>query len=169
MMRQSLRELYGLQGSLWEQYVVFWKRVIVLDFGPSLSAFPTPVSDLIWRALPWTAGLLLVSTTITWVLGNLLGGLAGYVRDSRALRFAGEGTPDDEEMDLGGAFVGQLGFEVRKVPHNRVFECYPARPKHRACLSSDVGSGPCAVEFAHAQLLRPETASILEPGQMVGE
>jgi peptide/nickel transport system permease protein len=89
MMRQSLRELYGLQGSLWEQYVVFWKRVVVLDFGPSLSAFPTPVSDLIWRALPWTAGLLLVATTITWVLGNLLGGLAGYVRDSRALRAAG--------------------------------------------------------------------------------
>ena len=89
MMRQSLRELYGLQGSLWEQYVAFWKRVVVLDFGPSLSAFPTPVADLIWRALPWTAGLLLVSTTITWILGNLLGGLAGYVRDSRALRFAG--------------------------------------------------------------------------------
>ena len=27
MMRQSLRELYGLQGSLWEQYAAFWKRV----------------------------------------------------------------------------------------------------------------------------------------------
>ncbi len=89
MMRQSLRELYGLQGGIWEQYLVFWKRVAVLDFGPSLSAFPTPVSDLIWRALPWTAGLLLVSTTITWVLGNLLGGLAGYLRDNRTLRLTG--------------------------------------------------------------------------------
>ena len=89
MMRQSLRELYGLQGGIGEQYLAFWKRVAVLDFGPSLSAFPTPVSDLIWRALPWTAGLLFVSTTITWVVGNLLGGLAGYLRDSRALRFAG--------------------------------------------------------------------------------
>ena len=28
------------------------------DFGPSLSAFPTPVSTLIGRALPWTIGLL---------------------------------------------------------------------------------------------------------------
>ncbi len=89
LMRQSLRELYGLQGGIWEQYLVFWKRVAVLDFGPSLSAFPTPVSDLIWRALPWTAGLLFVSTTITWVLGNLLGGLAGYLRDSRTLRLTG--------------------------------------------------------------------------------
>jgi len=89
MMRQSLRELYGLQGSMLDQYLAFWKRVAVLDFGPSLSAFPTPVSDLIGRALPWTVGLLFVSTTITWVLGNLLGGLAGYLRDNRALRFAG--------------------------------------------------------------------------------
>ncbi len=89
MMRQSLRELYGLEGGLWQQYTGFWRRVLVLDFGPSLSAFPTPVSTLIWRALPWTAGLLLVSTLLTWVLGNLLGGLAGYLRSNRLLRWAG--------------------------------------------------------------------------------
>jgi peptide/nickel transport system permease protein len=89
MMRQSLRELYGLQGGPLDQYLAFWKRVAVGDFGPSLSAFPTPVSVLIWRALPWTIGLLVVSTLITWVAGNLLGGLAGYYRDSRLLRFAG--------------------------------------------------------------------------------
>jgi peptide/nickel transport system permease protein len=89
MMRQSLRELYGLQGGLWDQYLSFWKRVAVLDFGPSLSAFPTPVSELIGRALPWTVGLLFVATTISWLLGNLLGGLAGYYREHRGLRIAG--------------------------------------------------------------------------------
>jgi peptide/nickel transport system permease protein len=89
MMRQSLRELYGLEGGLGEQYLSFWKRVVVLDFGPSLSAFPTPVATLIGRALPWTAGLLLVATTLTWVLGNLLGGLAGYFSANRTLRLTG--------------------------------------------------------------------------------
>jgi peptide/nickel transport system permease protein len=89
MLRQSLRELYGLEGTLWGQYLSFWRRVLVADFGPSLSAFPAPVSTLIWRALPWTVGLLLVATVIAWVLGNLLGGLAGYYRDSRLLRVAG--------------------------------------------------------------------------------
>jgi len=89
LMRESLRELYGLQGSVWDQYVAFWKRVTTGDFGPSLSAFPTPVRDLIGRALPWTAGLLAVSTVISWVLGNLLGGLAGYYRNSRSLWIAG--------------------------------------------------------------------------------
>jgi peptide/nickel transport system permease protein len=89
LMRQSLRELYGLEGGPWQQYAAFWKRVVVGDFGPSLSAFPTPVSELIWRALPWTAGLLSVSTLLSWALGNLLGGLAGYYRRSPLLRFAG--------------------------------------------------------------------------------
>lgn len=89
MLRQSLRELYGLEGTLWDQYLSFWRRVVVADFGPSLSAFPAPVSSLIWRALPWTVGLLVVATLIAWVVGNLLGGLAGYYRDSRLLRLAG--------------------------------------------------------------------------------
>ena len=89
MLREALRELYGLEGTLWDQYVDFWQRVAVADFGPSLSAFPAPVSFLIWNALPWTVGLLVVATLIAWVLGNLLGGLAGYYRDSRLLRLAG--------------------------------------------------------------------------------
>jgi peptide/nickel transport system permease protein len=86
MMRQSLRELYGLTGGPFEQYINFWRRIAIADFGPSLSAFPTPVSALIARALPWTIGLLVTATLITWTLGNLLGGLAGYYHDKRSLK-----------------------------------------------------------------------------------
>jgi peptide/nickel transport system permease protein len=89
LMRRSLKALYGLEGGLGDQYLTFWRRVAVGDFGPSLSAFPTPVSVLIGRALPWTVALLVISTLLTWVLGNLLGGLAGYYRQSHALRLAG--------------------------------------------------------------------------------
>jgi peptide/nickel transport system permease protein len=89
LMRQSLKELYGLQGGPADQYLAFWRRIVLGDFGPSLSAFPTPVSALIGRALPWTAGLLVSSTLLTWLLGNLLGGLAGYYRRNSALRLAG--------------------------------------------------------------------------------
>jgi peptide/nickel transport system permease protein len=88
-MRNSLRELYGLSGTPVEQYLAFWKRILSADFGPSMSAFPTPVGTLIGRALPWTAGLLTVSTLVAWVLGNLLGGLAGYYRQSRGLKLMG--------------------------------------------------------------------------------
>jgi peptide/nickel transport system permease protein len=88
-MRTSLRELYGLSGTPVEQYLLFWKRVLRADFGPSMSAFPTPVATLVGRALPWTAGLLTVSTIIAWGLGNLLGGLAGYYQKSRGLKLVG--------------------------------------------------------------------------------
>lgn len=89
MMRVSLRELYGLTGGPWDQYANFWRRMATADFGPSLSSFPTPVTTLIGRALPWTAGLLLTSTLLTWALGNLLGGLAGYYRNNRTLKLMG--------------------------------------------------------------------------------
>src|SRR6476619_434505 len=88
-MRTSLRELYGLSGTPVAQYLLLWKRVLRADFGPSMSAFPTPVATLVGRALPWTAGLLTVSTIIAWGLGNLLGGLAGYYQKSRGLKLVG--------------------------------------------------------------------------------
>ncbi len=89
VLRQSLRELYGVDGTLLQQYVRFWARLAVGDFGPSLSAFPAPVSALIGQALPWTIGLLSTSTIIAWVLGNFLGGLAGYYRENRILKGIG--------------------------------------------------------------------------------
>lgn len=88
-MRDSLRQLYGLTGSPLEQYLNFWRRVVVADFGPSLSAFPTPVSTLMARAAPWTVGLLGFATIATWIIGNLLGGLAGYYRKNRLLKGIG--------------------------------------------------------------------------------
>jgi peptide/nickel transport system permease protein len=88
-MREALQELYGVQGSLIDQYFSYWGRILVLDFGPSLSAFPTPVATLIARALPWTIGLLFTCTLIAWLLGNLLGGLAGYYRKSWTLKLLG--------------------------------------------------------------------------------
>ena len=89
ILRQSLRELYGTDGSLLEQYLTFWGRVIRGDFGPSLSAFPTPVMTIIGRALPWTVGLLTLATIISWVVGNTLGAIAGYFRNNRAMKVVG--------------------------------------------------------------------------------
>jgi peptide/nickel transport system permease protein len=78
-LRQSLADSFGLGGSMIEQYGAFVRRVVLTaDFGPSLSMYPTPVSELVRNALPWTFGLLLTSTLIAWILGNFVGLLAGW-------------------------------------------------------------------------------------------
>lgn len=83
-MRTTLTQAFGLEGTLVEQYVGFFRRIFVSgDFGPSLAMFPTPVNELIGRALPWTVALLLTSTLIAWLLGNIIGLLVGYRPDRR--------------------------------------------------------------------------------------
>lgn len=74
----DLTEMYGLKGSWIDQYWAFWGRLFRGDFGVSYFQFPTKVNKLISNALPWTLGLLLTSTLINWILGNFIGGLAGY-------------------------------------------------------------------------------------------
>lgn len=86
-MRKSLTELYGLKGNIFQQYLRFWGRLLRGDFGPSLSRFPLPVTTLIRNALPWTAGLLIICAIVAWIIGNVVGGLAGYFNQQRWTRF----------------------------------------------------------------------------------
>lgn len=80
---EEMTEMYGLGGSWFDQYIAFWARLARGDLGVSFYQFPTPVATLISRALPWTAGLLLTTTILAWILGNVLGAFAGYFSNSR--------------------------------------------------------------------------------------
>ncbi|MCM2504234.1 ABC transporter permease [Aureimonas altamirensis] len=88
-MRATLTDLYGRDASPVQQYITFWKRVFVGDLGPSIIAFPTPAMTLVWQALPWTFCLLFVSTLITFAIGNILGGMAGYRQNNAILKALG--------------------------------------------------------------------------------
>lgn len=77
-LRASLRQQYGLEGTLFEQYVGFWSRAIRFDFGPSLMNFPADATSIVARYLPYTVGLSLVTTILAWILGNAIGILAGF-------------------------------------------------------------------------------------------
>lgn len=81
-----LKEMYGLDEGLFQQYLSFWKRLFTGDFGPSLVSFPVPVTQLIGQSLPWTFGLLLTTSVLVFIIGNISGGLAGYFTHSRTLR-----------------------------------------------------------------------------------
>lgn len=75
---ETYKELYGLKGTLFNQYVSMWRRIFTFDFGPSFFQYPTSVSQLLRTYLPWTMGLLLTSTLLAWILGNVMGAIAGY-------------------------------------------------------------------------------------------
>ncbi|MBE0581658.1 ABC transporter permease [Devosia sp.] len=92
-LRSTLETLYGLKGDLFTQYVSYLKRIVFsFDFGPSFTYYPQPVSAMIFNALPWTLGLLLTATVIAWLLGNMVGLVAGYFHKKKAasiLEFVG--------------------------------------------------------------------------------
>lgn len=70
--------MFGLDQSLWTQYVRFLRELLHGNFGYSISSFPSEVWTLLLSALPWTIGLLSVTTVIAWALGSILGAIAGW-------------------------------------------------------------------------------------------
>ena len=78
---------FGLDKSIPEQYIAYVRQLAQGDLGYSISAFPTRVQDMLAAALPWTIGLLALTTLMSWLLGSLLGALVGWSGGrSRALR-----------------------------------------------------------------------------------
>ena len=74
----SYQAKFGLDQPLWNQYLNYWWSLFHLDLGYSLDRFPEKVSDTISSALPWTLGLVGMSTLISFVIGTLLGGLLAW-------------------------------------------------------------------------------------------
>ena len=77
-MRATLEDLYGVKGTIFDQYLSYWKRVLQGDLGPSFLAFPTPVSKMISTSIGWTVGLMGTTVVFSWLMGVLLGSLSGY-------------------------------------------------------------------------------------------
>ncbi|MGE3798509.1 MAG: ABC transporter permease, partial [Thermomicrobiales bacterium] len=72
------RARFGLDKSTFDQYVSFWTELFKGNLGYSIASFPTRVATLLKQALPWTLGLLTVTTLISWLVGSLLGALVGW-------------------------------------------------------------------------------------------
>ena len=72
--------LGGDSSSMWEQYVAYWGRMLQGDLGVSVTKYPTPVTELIAAALPWTVILVGLATVISFVLGVGIGAWVGWRR-----------------------------------------------------------------------------------------
>ena len=80
---QAIREQLGfnVHESLWDQYGKYWGNLRHGNLGRSWSE-NAPVGSLIISYLPWTLGLLVVSTVLAFVAGTVIGVLTAWRRGS---------------------------------------------------------------------------------------
>jgi peptide/nickel transport system permease protein len=78
----ALEVAFGVntQQSLLVQYLTYLRDCFTGQFGRSLTFFPEPVAQVVYQALPWTLGLVGVTTVIAFILGTLIGMMGAWGR-----------------------------------------------------------------------------------------
>ena len=71
---------FGLDQPLYVQFFTFVKNALRGDFGISFSNYPREISDIIASSMGWTICLQLPAIIVGWILGNLLGAVAAYMK-----------------------------------------------------------------------------------------
>lgn len=74
------QEEFGTNKPMHEQFFIFIKNLFHGNLGVSFSQYPRTVSDIISSAIMWTICLQLPAIIVGWLLGNILGALAAYIR-----------------------------------------------------------------------------------------
>lgn len=69
-------QLFGLDVPIWQQYLNFWGSLFQGDLGISVYMFPTPVTEVLSRAVPYDIFLLVPSILLSWYAGNKFGAFA---------------------------------------------------------------------------------------------
>ncbi len=82
----TFRERFGLDDPVYVQYFKYLWSLVRLDLGYSIAHFPARVTDIVGAALPYTLGLLTVTTLITFVLGIFAGALLVWHTTPRIAR-----------------------------------------------------------------------------------
>ncbi len=74
---------FGLDRPLWQQYISYIGDVLRGDFNFSIANYPRTVWDMIAESIPWTVGLLGLTTLLSFVIGTVLGALLAWPRAPR--------------------------------------------------------------------------------------
>jgi peptide/nickel transport system permease protein len=78
---------FGLDKPLLEQYLTYLGQMARLDLGQSIAFFPTTVGSMLRTAIPWSIGLLLTATLMSFTIGTLVGALIGWGNAPPFLKF----------------------------------------------------------------------------------
>jgi peptide/nickel transport system permease protein len=76
VMYDYFARVFGLDLPIWQQYLNFWIALFHGDLGISAYMFPTPVTRVLMRAVPYDAFLLIPSILLSWYAGNKFGAFA---------------------------------------------------------------------------------------------
>src|SRR5689334_10406398 len=77
--RQALLKSFGLDLPMWQQYLVYFGRLLRGDFGVSFLQ-NQPVAQILWDALPNTVILTLVSLCLAYAFGIVVGAFLAFRR-----------------------------------------------------------------------------------------
>ena len=118
-MIKSMEQQFGLDQPLLQQYWNYLGNILRFDFGYSLNKYPSTVLDIIQQSLPWTISLLLVTTVLSFIIGNLLGAVAAWPRAPRWMRMVATpfvlltGVPP---VIMGVLLLFFIGFRLKLLP-----------------------------------------------------
>ncbi|MGC0252502.1 ABC transporter permease [Pseudactinotalea sp. Z1748] len=84
---ETLQALYMLYGrpdeNIFSQFFNYMSGLLQGDLGISILNYPTPVTEVVGNALPWTVGLVGITTLLAWLIGTALGCWVGFKPGSR--------------------------------------------------------------------------------------
>uniref|UniRef100_A0A7C5Y9C0 ABC transporter permease n=1 Tax=Fervidobacterium nodosum TaxID=2424 RepID=A0A7C5Y9C0_9BACT len=70
--------------NMFVQYGEYLKNTFTGNFGISYLHYPVSVKDVLSSSIPWTLGLVGISTVLSFILGTFLGIYAGWNRDKKS-------------------------------------------------------------------------------------
>jgi peptide/nickel transport system permease protein len=86
-MAKSYQQKFGLDKPLWRQYLNYVADVSRGDLNYSIAHYPRTVGSMIRDALPWTVGLLGLTTLFSFAAGTFLGALLAWPGAPRWMRW----------------------------------------------------------------------------------
>jgi peptide/nickel transport system permease protein len=73
-------ELFHTNDPLFTQFIIYVRNTFHGDFGYSISQYPRQVTDVIKSSIVWTIALQFPAIIVGWMIGNVLGALAAYLK-----------------------------------------------------------------------------------------
>jgi len=80
MAYENYARLFGIDQPMYIQFFKYIQNLFRGEMGISFSQYPRMVQDIIGSSIWWTIALQFPAIIVGWLIGNILGALAAYVR-----------------------------------------------------------------------------------------